>query len=129
MATSQAIQLVKQNLPSWAATLPANPWTDSVIGTTLDTNNGDVLQTVRTFWVQRVSDTNPLTDVHEADSSRPLAQSFDHALKMLAYWDSYIETSHSTQFTKIKRRYPRRRPGILVGIDPYGFGSPYARTD
>ena len=129
MATQQAIASVQQYLPSWASTLPANPWTTETISNTLDTNCGDVYKTVRAFWVQRVSDLQPLTDVREADSGRPLSQNFDHAFKMLTYWDAYLETSHETKFTKIKRRYRKPRPGILIGVDPFGFGSPYARTD
>jgi hypothetical protein len=94
----------------------------------LDTNNGNVLSVVRLFWVQRVSDTQPLTDVHDANSVRPLSQDHAQAVKMLAYWDQYLETSHTNRNGKIKKRYKRHR-GLVVGTDPFGFGSPYARTD
>lgn len=87
-----------------------------------------VYKVVRQFWVQRVSDTQPFIDVHDANSTRPLSQSHEQAVKMLAYWDNYQETSHINRSGKIRKRYRRRR-GILVGSDPYGYGSPYARTD
>ena len=128
MASSQAVAQVQQNLPSWASTLPAVPWDSTQIGSVLDANHGNVLAAIRIFWVQRVSDTAPLVDVHDANSSRPLSQDHANAVKMLAYWDNYIESSHTNRSGKIKRRYKRRR-GVLVGVDPFGYGSPYARTD
>lgn len=148
MASQQAIAAVQMNLPSWAASLPANPWTEQTINCVLDQfsrNLSDdvwadpgygvplvgwqvVWRTVRQFWVQRVSDTQPLTDVRDSNANRPLSQDHLHALEMLRYWDNYIETSHTTRTGKIRRRYRKRR-GVLVGVDPFGFGGPYVRTD
>lgn len=128
MANAQSVVQVQQNLPSWASTLPANPWTDVYIASILDSNNGNVFSAIRLFWVQRVSDTQPLTDVHDANSSRPLSQNHEHAVRMLVYWDNFRETNHVERSRKIKRRWKHRR-GSFVGVDQYGWGSPYARTD
>lgn len=141
MASTQDVSAVQINLPSWCATLPANPWNAAQIGAVLDALSGQcppmspevhwqlVYRAVRQFWVQRASDTQPLIDVHDATSARPLSSDHEQAVKMLAYWDNYLETSHTNRIGKIKRRYRRPRPGVLVGVDPFGFGSPYARTD
>lgn len=99
-----------------------------MIGSILDTNNQNVLAAVRLFWVQRVSDTQPLTDVRDTSATRPLSQDHDQAVKMLQYWDQYIEVGHSTRNGKIRKRYLRRR-GLNILPDQYGYGSPYARTD
>lgn len=146
MASAQDIAAVQASIPSWAATLPALPWDNTQIGTVLDaigsapingySYNGytganwyKINRAIRLFWVQRVSDLSALTDVHDANSTRPLSQSYDHAVAMLNYWDRYLESSHETRNGKIRKRHRRRGPGILVGMDPFGFGSPYARTD
>lgn len=129
MASDANIALVQQNLPSWREELPVLPWDVTQIGLALDANGGNVLAAVRMFWVQRVSDTQPLVDVRDANSSRPLSQDYEQARQMLAYWDSYIEMGHGTRMGKIKKRYKNRNRGGTVGIDSYGYGSPYVRTD
>lgn len=128
MASARAIALVQQNLPTWCATLPAVPWDTNQIATVLDANCGNVLETVRAFWVQRVSDTQPLIDTHDADATRPLSQNHANAVRMLAYWDNRIEASHKTRCGKIHKRYKHTR-GPNMPLDQYGFGGPYVRTD
>ena len=127
-ACANPVALVQQNLPTWATTLPAVSWDSTYIQNMLNQNGNNVLAVVRLFWLQRVSDTSPFTDIHDANSSRPLSQSHEHAVKMLAYWDNYIETGHTRRSGKIKKRYKHRK-GLVIGVDPFGFGSPYARTD
>lgn len=128
MATTQAIARVQQNLPTWCTTLPAVSWDVPYISGVLDTNHGNVLETVRAFWVQRVSDTQPLIDTDDADAKRPLSQNHANAVRMLAYWDNRIEGGHRTRMGKIHKRYKHTR-GANMPLDSYGFGGPYARVD
>lgn len=140
MARQQDIAAVQMNLPSWAGQLSPNAWNSTYIGTILDTVNNNhpllgpeiawrlVNLTIRQFWIQRVSETQPLTDVHDASVSRPLSQDHEHAVGMLKYWDGQCGANLTTHVGKIRRRYRKRR-GVLVGVDPFGFGGPYVRTD
>ena len=128
MATAQAIAQVQQNLPTWCETLPAVAWTSTYIGGVLDANCCNVLETIRAFWVQRVSDTQPLIDTDDADAKRMLSQNHGNAVRMLAYWDNRIATGHRTRNGKIHRRYKHSR-GPNMPLDAFGYGGPYVRTD
>lgn len=126
MASASDIALVVLNLPSWRADL--TDWNDAKVGTVLDQLNGNVTRTVRQFWIQRVGDTSPLTDVTETGSTVEQSQSYEHAVAMLEYWDKQLQGGNKTTFGKIKKRY-EKPTGIVIPLDPYGYGGVYARTD
>lgn len=94
----------------------------------LDNNNGNVLEVIRAFWVQRVSDTQPLIDTDDADAKRSLSQNHGNAVRMLAYWDARIASGHRTRNGKIHRRWKHNR-GPNMPIDQFGYGGPYVRVD
>lgn len=125
MASQTGINLVAVNLPSWRTDL--TDWDDEKIGDVLDLLSGDVNMTCRQFWVQRVSDTQPLTDISESGSSSPQSQNHEHAVAMLKYWDDNISKGSVSRIVKIKRRY--KRPLGALPLDNYGYGGVYARTD
>ena len=124
MADQAKIDSTKLYLPTWHEEI--TDWDDDKISNLLDTNDGNVNKVVRLFWVQRVSDTTALTDVADVGASRPLSQTFQHALEMLRYWDKMagMGGTSSSSVGKIKQRYARY-PG--QGLNPYG--GVYARVD
>lgn len=124
MASPASISLVRDDLPSWAESVAA--WDDNKVIEILDKHGDNVARTVRQFWLQRVSDTAALTDISDAGSSRPLSQTYQHALEMLKYWDKIAGTVGGTTIGKIKRRY-ERPVGNTVPLSEYG--GVYARTD
>lgn len=125
MAEQTDIDNVKLNLPTWTAEL--TQWDDTFIGTVLDNNGTNIFKTVYQFWLQRVGDLSALTDVTDAGASRPLSQTYQHALDMLNYWDK-VSGQNATSVGKIKRRYHRRHGhGYPYGLQPYGGA--YVRTD
>lgn len=116
---------VKLNLPTWTAELTA--WDDTQISAVLANNGNDIYRTVWQFWVQRVSDLSALTDVADAGASRPLSQTYQHAVDMLGYWEKVAGITRS-RVVNIRRRYPKRH-GVYP---PYGlmpYGGVYVRTD
>lgn len=125
MASQTSIDLVIVNLPTWRNDL--TDWDDQKINDVLDLLAGNVNMVCRQFWVQRVSDTQPLTDISESGSSSPQSQNHEHAVAMLAYWDANISKGSFSKITQIKRRYKRPRGYIPIG--DYGYGGVYARTD
>ncbi len=125
MASQTSIDLVIANLPSWREDL--TDWDESKIGDTLDLLSGNVNMVCRQFWIQRVSDTQPLTDINESGSSSPQSQNHEHAVAMLAYWDNNIAKGSYSKVSQIKRRY--KRPRGYVPVDDYGYGGVYVRTD
>jgi hypothetical protein len=124
LADQTKIDAVISYLPTWREDV--TDWDDSKIASLLDTYSGNIYKVVRLFWVQRVSDTTALTDVSDVGASRPLSQTFQHALEMLKYWDKIAgsEGAMASSVGKIKQRY-KRYPGY--GLNPYG--GVYARTD
>jgi hypothetical protein len=126
LATQQQIDLVKMNLPSWWSTLA--DWDDAKVIAVIDAYNGNVNQSIRQFWYDRVAYTQPLVDSSESGGSAPLSQDHESAERMLKYWDQQIAQSSTSGTIKIKRRYRRCRGNVIVP-DIYGYGSPYARTD
>lgn len=122
MADQAKIDEVKLNLPTWIDELTG--WTDLKIGAALDANCQNIFAVCRLFWLTRVSDLTAITDLTDSTSTRPLSQTYAHALDMLRYWDK-IGGVDATQISKIKRRYHRNRHPI--GLNQYG--GTYARTD
>jgi hypothetical protein len=130
LATADQIAQVIKELPSWRQDLMS--WDDNTVGTMIDLNsnvNGQdpVAWTIRIFWVQRVALLSAATDVSESGSSRPFSQSYDHAMAMVKYYDGFIATGNFTIVGRIKRRY-KRRPGVYLPMDDYGYGGAYVRT-
>ena len=116
---------VKMFLPTWAPEL--TQWDDAYITNILAINGNFVYRTVWLFWQQRVADLSALTDVADAGASRPLSQTYQHAVDMLGYWEKVAGFTRS-QIVNIRRRYPKRH-GVYP---PYGlmpYGGVYARTD
>lgn len=122
MAAQADIDLVKLDLPTWAA--EQTNWDDVKIGAVLDGNGANLNAAVYQFWLQRVSDLTAITDIADAGASRPLSQTYQHAKDMLNLW-STLGGPNATSVGKIKRRYHHNRPGY--GLSEYG--GVYARTD
>lgn len=124
MASQTSIDVVKDNLPTWAVEIAG--WDDTKIIEILDKVEDNAVKTVRLFWLQRVSDTAAFTDVADAGSNRPLSQTYQHAREMLDYWDKLAGVVGGTKIGTIKRRYPKP-VGNVVPLSDYG--GVYARTD
>lgn len=117
------VDAVKRNLPSWREEIAL--WDDTKIGATLDALQGNINQTIRQFWLDRVNDTAGLTDYAGVGANRPLSQTYQHAQEMLRYWDRLAGTGGlASSVGKIKNRYPKH---IGRGLNPYG--GVYARAD
>ena len=84
-AAPNDIAAVKSNLPADSGTQFG--WTDERIAAVLDAVNLSVPQTVRQFWLERLTNTHEFVDINEAGSSRTLSQVRTNAKEMLAYWD------------------------------------------
>ncbi len=125
MANQDLINLVCNNLPTWREEL--TNWNFQKIGDMLDLYGSDVPQVCRLFWLQRVSDTQPFVDVSENGSTASQSQDHAQAVAMLAYWDKQLTTGSRTSIGKIKKRYAR--PKVTAGLDDWGYGGPYAKTD
>lgn len=87
MAAAADILFVQDNLPNEASSLG---WDETKITAELDAGNSAV-QTVRNFWSYRASSTNEFTDISESGSSRSLESVWQHAMKMLQYWDGRVQ--------------------------------------
>lgn len=87
-ATQTDIASVKSNLPADCGTQFG--WTDERIAAVLDAVNLSVPQTVRQFWVERVTNTHEFMDINESGSGRTLSQVHANAKEMLAYWDKRV---------------------------------------
>lgn len=130
MSTQDQIDQVTKELPTWRIDLMG--WDDTTVGTMIDLNSNvrgqdPVAWTIRIFWVQRVAILSAATDVSESGSSRPFSQSYEHAMEMVKYYDSYIATGNFTTLGKIRKRY-RRPHGVYMPMDDYGYGGAYVRT-
>lgn len=114
------------NLPSWREDL--TDWDDNKVASVLDLLKGNIAMASRQFWLDRVSNTQPLTDVTESGSSSPQSQNHEHAVAMLKYWDTNIALAPQSKTVKIKKRYPTRQGGF-ISADDYGYGGVYVRSD
>ena len=82
------IDSVKGNLPTDCGTQFG--WTDEKIAAVLGAVNSSVPQTVRQFWLERLTNTHEYMDVNEAGSGRTLSQVHTNAKSMLEYWDQRV---------------------------------------
>lgn len=87
-ASNNEIAVVKGNLPTDCA--EQFGWTDEKIAAVLDAVNLSVPQTVRQFWLERLTNTYEYMDINEAGSGRTLSQVHLNAKEMLAYWDQRV---------------------------------------
>lgn len=87
-ASSKEIEVIKSNLPNDCATQFG--WTDEKIAAVLDAVNLSVPQTVRQFWLERLTNTHEYMDVNESGSGRTLSQVHINAKAMLEYWDKRV---------------------------------------
>lgn len=86
--SSKEIAAIKSNLPTDCG--EQFGWTDEKIAAVLDAVNLSVPQTVRQFWLERLTNTHEFMDVNEAGSGRTLSQVHANAKEMLAYWDQRV---------------------------------------
>lgn len=91
MASSADIQAVKDNLPPDAEALG---WNDVKITASLDATSS-VPRSTRDFWQWRAAATQELVNINESGSSRSMEAIWDHAMKMLAYWDGRVSQEDS----------------------------------
>lgn len=87
-ANTKEVAVVKGNLPNDCA--EQFGWTDEKIATVLDAVNLSVPQTVRQFWLERLTNTHEYMDINESGSGRTLSQVHVNAKEMLAYWDKRV---------------------------------------
>ena len=87
-ATQSEIAAVKENLPNDCETQFG--WTDERIAAVLDAVSLSVPQTVRQFWLERLTNTHEFMDINEAGSGRTMSQVHANAKDMLAYWDKRV---------------------------------------
>lgn len=86
MASEADIQLVKDGLSPEAEQIG---WNSTKIGLHLDAGNSPT-RTIRDFWAFRVAQTSDFVDISESGSSRTMESIWEHAKKMLDYWDGRV---------------------------------------
>lgn len=87
--TTEEIENVQRNLPVNAG--EDFQWYEDKISAILLATDYSMPQTVRQFWLERVTETFEFVDVNESGSGRPLSQIHVNAKEMLDYWDKRVD--------------------------------------
>lgn len=89
VATGEQIRRIQSHLP------PDSDkdfgWDEDRISALLLATNFSTAQTIRQFWLERVTESFGFVDVSETGSSRSLSQIYTNAKSMLDYWDKQVE--------------------------------------